>query len=205
MIIKQATFLISNTDFKKCPSPDKPEYAFIGRSNVGKSSLINMLTGSNNLAKVSGKPGKTRLINHFLINKEWYLVDLPGYGWAKISKSEREKWNIMVKDYLLKRENLQCIFVLIDSRIDPQEIDIEFIEWLGLNQVPFVLIFTKTDKQTQSKVQKTLAQFKNTLKEKWEELPEIFLTSSETKIGRDAILSFIDNVNKNYKEEQPQQ
>lgn len=205
MIIKQATFLISNTDFKKCPSPDKPEYAFIGRSNVGKSSLINMLTGSNNLAKVSAKPGKTRLINHFLINKEWYLVDLPGYGWAKISKSEREKWNIMVKDYLLKRENLQCIFVLIDSRIDPQEIDIEFIEWLGLNQVPFVLIFTKTDKQTQSKVQKTLAQFKNTLKEKWEELPEIFLTSSETKIGRDAILSFIDNVNKNYKEEQPQQ
>lgn len=205
MIIKQATFLISNTDFKKCPSPDKPEYAFIGRSNVGKSSLINMLTGSNNLAKVSAKPGKTRLINHFLINKEWYLVDLPGYGWAKISKSEREKWNIMVKDYLLKRENLQCVFVLIDSRIEPQEIDIQFVEWLGMNQVPFVLIFTKIDKQNQSKVQKTLAQFKNALKEKWEELPEIFLTSSETKVGREAILGFIDNVNKNYKEEQPQQ
>ncbi|HEX8546329.1 MAG TPA: ribosome biogenesis GTP-binding protein YihA/YsxC, partial [Cytophagaceae bacterium] len=148
MQVTQATFIASNTEYTKCPVPDKPEYAFIGRSNVGKSSLINSITGYGKLAKVSAKPGKTRLLNHFLINNQWYLVDLPGYGWAKASKTEKDKWNKMIRDYFNHRENLQCVFVLVDSRIEPQQIDLDFMKWLGENQIPFCIVFTKCDKQT---------------------------------------------------------
>ena len=159
MIIKSATFMQSVTDWRKCPSPDLPEYAFIGRSNVGKSSLINMLVNNKNLAKTSSKPGKTQTINHFLINKNWYLVDLPGYGYASISKAMREKWQKMINDYLMKRENLQLVFVLIDSRLEPQKIDLEFIRNLGEKQIPFSLIFTKTDKISAAKVQSHVQKF----------------------------------------------
>ena len=198
MIISQAQFLQSNTDYKSCPAPDKPEYAFIGRSNVGKSSLINMLTNHSKLAKVSAKPGKTRLINHFLINNLWYLVDLPGIGYAKISKSEKATWNIMTQEYLKNRENLMCVFMLIDSRLEPQKIDLDFIGWLGNNNIPIALVFTKTDKQTVNKTQINIDNFHNALLEFWEELPQYFITSSITYQGKDDILSFIDNINKDY-------
>ncbi|MEO9805840.1 MAG: ribosome biogenesis GTP-binding protein YihA/YsxC [Reichenbachiella sp.] len=195
MKIKSSEFVISNTDYTLCPTPDKPEYAFIGRSNVGKSSLINMLTNKNKLAKTSGKPGKTQLINHFLINKSWFLVDLPGYGWAQVSKEMKEKWDRMTKNYLGQRENLHNVFVLIDSRIPPQKIDIEFLNWLGQYQIPFSIIFTKADKPKNSKIQSNIAAFKNELKQFWEEIPPTFVTSSAQKIGQAEILDYIGQIN----------
>ena len=195
MIIKEATFISSNTSVSQCPATDLPEYAFIGRSNVGKSSLINMLTNHSKLAKTSSFPGKTQLINHFKINDNWYLVDLPGYGWAKVSKESREKWLKMIKAYLQQRQNLACVFLLIDSRHEPQDSDLEFIGLLGSLQIPFVLVFTKTDKQSDIKTQKNLEAYKQKLLETWEELPQIFITSASEKKGRDEILNFIDQVN----------
>ena len=195
MKIKSAEFVISNTDYTKCPKPDKPEYAFIGRSNVGKSSLINMLTGRSKLAKTSGKPGKTQLINHFLINDSWFLVDLPGYGWAQVSKTLKEKWDKMIREYLIHRENLYNVFVLVDSRIPPQKIDIEFIQWMGEREIPFSIIFTKADKRNSPKTQATVASFKKILKNTWEEIPPIFVTSSVSKTGQKEILSFISDIN----------
>lgn len=196
MIIQSAKFIISNTDVKSCPKADMPEYAFIGRSNVGKSSLINMLSGRKKLAKISGAPGKTQLINHFLINKSWYLVDLPGYGFAKRSKSEREKWGEMIHKYLIKRKNLLCTFILIDSRHEPQKSDIDFIEWLGVNQLPFVIVFTKTDKLKKNQLQQNIDNYKNFLLQKWEELPQMFITSATLTLGKSDILRFIENTNK---------
>lgn len=198
MIIKSAVFLQSVTDWRKCPTANLPEYAFIGRSNVGKSSLINMLVNNKKLAKTSSKPGKTQTINHFLINKNWYLVDLPGYGYASISKSMREKWQKMISDYLVKRENLQVIFVLIDSRLEPQKIDLEFISNLGAAGIPFALIFTKTDKISTSKVQSNVQKFYNKLAEEWEEMPYRMLSSSETGKGREDILNYIEQINTQY-------
>lgn len=198
MIIKSAEFLQSVTDWRKCPSANLPEYAFIGRSNVGKSSLINMLVNNKKLAKTSSKPGKTQTINHFLINKNWYLVDLPGYGYASISKAMREKWQKMISDYLIKRENLQVIFVLIDSRLEPQKIDLEFISNLGAAGIPFALIFTKTDKISTSKVQSNVQKFYNKLAEEWEEMPYRMLSSSETGKGREDILNYIEQINTQY-------
>ena len=195
MEIKDARFIISNTDVEKCPSPDKPEYAFIGRSNVGKSSLINMLTNRKALAKISGKPGKTRLINHFLINNEWYLVDLPGYGYAKTGKHEREKWEKFVSRYLLKRENLYCLFVLVDSRHKPMDIDLEFMEWIGINEIPFCIVFTKIDKLKAGELEKNLEIYKEKFLEKWEYMPPSFTTSVATRQGRDEILKYIKSIN----------
>ena len=198
MIIKSAQFMQSVTDWKKCPEAHLPEYAFIGRSNVGKSSLINMLVRNSKLAKTSSKPGKTQTINHFLINKNWYLVDLPGYGYASISKTMREKWTKMIRDYLLLRENLQVVFVLVDSRLDPQKIDLDFINSLGEDGVPFAIIFTKTDKLSANKVQGNVQRFKNKLAESWEEMPYMMLSSAETGKGRDEILNFIEQINEQY-------
>jgi len=193
MKITSATFLISNTDYKKCPQDDVPDFAFIGRSNVGKSSLINMLCNHKNLAKTSSKPGKTQLINHFSINdKQWYLVDLPGYGYARTSKTNREQWEGMIVNYLCERENLYCIFVLIDSRLEPQKIDLEFIDWLGEQGLPFVLAFTKTDKISPVQVDKNIAAFKRELSKSWDEIPPIFKTSANEKKGKDEILEFIE-------------
>lgn len=198
MRIKQAEFVISNTDIKKCPKADIPEYAFIGRSNVGKSSLINMLTERKSLAKVSAKPGKTQLINHFLINKLWYLVDLPGYGYAGVSKTKRYEFSQFIKKYLLKRENLMCLFVLLDSRLKPQAIDLEFMQWLGENGIPFVICFTKQDKLSKKESAENLKQYKTELLKNWEELPQLFLSSATKKTGQEDILEFIDQTNKLY-------
>lgn len=195
-MIKQARFLISNTDVKKCPPPDKPEYAFIGRSNVGKSSLINMLVGQKNLAKVSARPGKTQLINHFVIDEAWYLVDLPGYGYAKTANTVKNKFQKLISEYILKRENLYCLFVLIDIRHEPQKIDLEFLSWLGENQIPFALIFTKADKLGKVSAQKNIADYNAELKKYWEELPPFLVSSSLEGIGREEIIDFIDQVNK---------
>lgn len=186
---------MSNTRVEQCPEPNKPEYAFIGRSNVGKSSLINMLTEQKGLAKTSAQPGKTQLINHFLINNSWYLVDLPGYGYAKVSKGAREDWRKMINYYFQKRENLSCVFVLIDSRHEPLKADLDFINYLGELGVPFVLVFTKADKQSSVKTDSTIAAYKRKLRENWEELPRIFVTSSEKRLGREELLTFIDEVN----------
>lgn len=194
MIISSAEFVKSSQELNQCPQPDMPEFAFIGRSNVGKSSLINMLVDKKDLAKTSSQPGKTQLINHFLINEEWYLVDLPGYGYAKTSMENRKKWRRMIEDYLLKRVNLLTVFVLVDSRLEPQKIDLEFINFLGENQVPITLIFTKTDKQSAKKTEESLERFKESLSEYWEELPEIILTSSEKRVGRDEVLETIENI-----------
>ncbi|WP_187263243.1 ribosome biogenesis GTP-binding protein YihA/YsxC [Pontibacter beigongshangensis] len=202
MVIKEAKFLMSNTRVELCPAPDKPEYAFIGRSNVGKSSLINMLTNQSKLAKTSASPGKTQLINHFLINNEWYLVDLPGYGYAKVSKTSRESWRKMINFYFQQRENLTCVFVLIDSRHEPLKPDLEFINQLGTIGVPFVLVFTKADKQSNTKTDVNIAAFTRKLKETWDELPQIFRTSSTAKTGRDEILNFIQEVNLQLKQNQ---
>lgn len=196
-IVKNAKFIISNTDIKKCPQDGKPEYAFIGRSNVGKSSLINMLTNQRKLAMTSATPGKTLLINHFLINNEWYLVDLPGYGYAKRSKSQTEQLEHIISSYVLDRQQLTLLFVLIDSRHAPQKIDLEFIQWLGENGVPFSIIFTKADKLTKTALAGNIAAYKNRLLEEWEELPQIFITSSETAHGREEVLEYINQVNKN--------
>ena len=199
MKISSAVFSISSPDYRKCPKDGRPEYAFIGRSNVGKSSLINMLTGVKGLAKTSGRPGKTQLINHFLINDEWYLVDLPGYGYARTSKTSREKWGAMMREYFLHREELTNVFVLIDSRIPPQRIDLEFINFLGENGVPLSLVFTKADKESQREVQANMKAMKKALLEVWEELPEVFLTSSLTGMGRDAVLDNIESINETLK------
>lgn len=199
MIIKSAEYLISNAEWDKCPKPVLPEYAFIGRSNVGKSSLINMLANNEKLAKTSGTPGKTQLINHFLINQAWYLVDLPGYGFAKVSQSARRRWEQMIENYLRKRENLVNVFVLIDSRHTPQKLDLEFIDQLGEWQVPFNLVFTKADKSTQVETSRNVKAFLNRLKENWEFLPAHFITSTVKKTGRDAILSFIDEMNAQFR------
>lgn len=195
MQVKYAEFIISNTDIKKCPTPNLPEYAFIGRSNVGKSSLINMLTERKSLAKVSGRPGKTQLINHFLINKNWYLVDLPGYGYAGVSKTKRLEFSQFIKKYLLKRENLMCLCVLLDSRLKPQSIDIEFMQWLGENNIPFVICFTKQDKLSKTESTKNLAHYKKEMLKSWEELPTIFLSSSVNKNGKDELLEFVEKTN----------
>ena len=195
-MIKQARFLTSNTDVRKCPPPDRPEYAFIGRSNVGKSSLINMLVDQKNLAKVSVKPGKTQLINHFMIDESWYLVDLPGYGYAKVSLGVKDKFQKLISRYILERENLYCLFVLIDVRHEPQKIDIEFITWLGENHVPFAIVFTKADKLGKVSVAKNVGAYSQELKKLWEELPPILVSSSLDGTGREEIISFILNVNK---------
>lgn len=201
MKIRKATFVISNSDYRKCPDSSLPEYAFIGRSNVGKSSLINMLTGVKGLAKTSSQPGKTQLINHFLINDEWHLVDLPGYGYARTSKSNRGTWEKMISNYMLHREQLTNVFVLVDSRIPPQAIDLEFINFLGANGIPLSIIFTKTDKQKQREIAATVNNYKAILSKTWEEPPVMFLTSSATGYGRDHVLDFIDTINENLKSE----
>ncbi len=195
MKIKSAVFAISNTEHKKCPTGDLPEYAFIGRSNVGKSSLINMLTEQKKLAKTSGRPGKTQLINHFLINEEWYIVDLPGYGYAKVSKSSREKFEKFISEYLTQREQLLNVFVLLDSRLDPQQIDLEFMNWCGEKQIPFAMVFTKIDKLSSSALQKNMAKYKKEMQKYWEELPPVFTTSSESGFGREKILNYIEQIN----------
>ena len=197
MRIKTAKFVISNTNVSKCPVENLPEYAFIGRSNVGKSSLINMLTGNKNLAKTSGSPGKTQLINHFIINDNWFLVDLPGYGYAKISKDKRKTFQKIIKDYFLTREQLICSFVLIDSRHEPQKIDLDFMEFLGEKGIPFCIIFTKTDKLRKNIIIKNMANYKNILLKTWEEVPPSFITSAIDKTGKDQILEFINNINTN--------
>ena len=196
MIIKSAEFVISNTDVKKCPASTLPEYAFIGRSNVWKSSLINMLTQRKGLAMTSQKPGKTQLINHFLINNEWHLVDLPGYGFARVGQSNRERLKSIIEDYILEREQLTNLFILLDCRHEPQKIDLEFIEWAGENGVPFALVFTKADKLSKGKLASNIEAYKQTLLESWEELPPIFITSSEAKEGRDELLNYIEDINK---------
>jgi GTP-binding protein len=196
MEIKEARFLISNTNLDKCPAPNKPEYGFIGRSNVGKSSLINMLTNRKSLAKISVKPGKTRLINHFLINEEWYLVDLPGYGYAKIGKLERKKWEKLVRKYILVRGNLYCLFVLIDSRHEPQPGDLEFMEWLGMSQVPFAIIFTKTDKLKPGELEKNIKNYEAKMLETWEFMPSYFTSSVSTGEGKKEILNYIQEINR---------
>ena len=201
MEIKSAEFTISSSRADMCPKSDIPEYAFIGRSNVGKSSLINMLTKKPKLAMTSSTPGKTLLINHFLINKEWFLVDLPGYGFALRGKKMMEKIKNLIEYYVLEREQLTCLFVLIDSRHEPQKIDLEFIEWLGENGVPFAIIFTKADKQTVGKTRQNVNNYLNKLKEQWEELPPHFVSSSENGTGRQEILDYIDSINKELKGE----
>ncbi len=196
MEITSADFVISNTQPSKCPQDGLPEYAFIGRSNVGKSSLINMLTKRSKLAMTSSTPGKTLLINHFIINKQWYLVDLPGYGYAQRSKKQQEKITKVIEDYVLEREQMTCLFVLIDIRLEPQKIDLEFIEWLGENGIPFAIVFTKADKLTTQKIKVNVDGYLNKLHESWEELPPHFITSSEKATGRNELLDYIDEINK---------
>ena len=196
MEIKNAEFSLSAPTVTMCPKDTKPEYAFIGRSNVGKSSLINMLCNNKKLAKTSATPGKTLLINHFIINKEWYLVDLPGYGYAKRSKTEIKKLDQMIRGYILQREQLVNVFVLVDIRLEPQKIDLEFINWLGESSVPFSIVFTKADKLNVNKVNASVAQYQKTLSETWEEMPKMFITSSEKKTGRDEVLGYIEEINK---------
>jgi len=195
MKVNTAEFVMSNQDITKCPIPQIPEYAFIGRSNVGKSSLINMLANVKNLAKTSGKPGKTRLINHFIMNKSWYLVDLPGYGFAKASKTHRNKYEKFINEYMLKRENLMNVFLLIDSRHPPQHIDIDFMDWLGTSQIPFSIVFTKLDKLNRSQQGSFFAAYEAEMLKTWEEMPPHFITSSETKHGRDELLAYIEEIN----------
>jgi len=194
--IKKAEFVISNIDIDLCPKDGKPEYAFIGRSNVGKSSLINMVTDHKKLAKTSGRPGKTQLINHFIINEEWYIVDLPGYGYAKASKTSRAQWEKFISDYLTKREELVNVFVLIDSRLEPQKIDMEFMNWCGEKQIPFSMVFTKIDKLSSTALQKNLAKYKKEMLKTWAELPPVFSSSATSKFGREKILNYIENINK---------
>lgn len=196
MIINTARFVVSNSDYTRCPAEARHEYAFIGRSNVGKSSLINMLTGKKGLAMTSATPGKTMLINHFLVNDKWYIVDLPGYGYARRSKADRDRLEGIIKNYILGREQMTNLFVLIDSRHEPQKIDLEFMEWLGENGVPFSIVFTKLDKQSATAGDRKIAEYCTRLLETWEELPPIFRTSSEDGRGRDAILNYIEEMNR---------
>src|SRR5471030_3295089 len=198
MIIKSAEFICSNTQISKLPPPVKAEYAFIGRSNVGKSSLINMLTGKKVLAKTSQTPGKTQLINHFLINDTWYIVDLPGYGYARASKSKKADWNKFIHTYLDKRESLQCVMVLIDSRLEPQKIDLEFCKWLGEKGLSFVIVFTKADKQSSVKTDQNVALFKKALLSWFDAFPPYFVTSAETRVGQNEVLNFIGAINNNF-------
>lgn len=202
MKITKAEFISSYADVQKCPAPDKPEFAFIGRSNVGKSSLINMLTQTKDLAKTSAKPGKTQTINHFLINETWYLVDLPGYGYASVSKTLREGFGQMIEDYVQKRENLSCIFVLVDSRLEPQKSDLSFINWVGSKGVPLAIVFTKVDKLKLNELQRNVQQFKKAVLADWEELPPMLITSSEKRTGRDELLDFINDALKVYKQQE---
>ena len=195
MIIKDARFICSNTKFDKLPKDNMPEYAFIGRSNVGKSSLINALVQRKGLAKTSSTPGKTIAINHFVINNAWYLVDLPGYGYAQRSKKSREEWRVMLANYISRRRNLICTFVLVDSRIEPQNSDIGFMEWLGENQVPFCIVFTKADKLSKAELDRNVEAYKKRLLEDWEELPNVFITSAENKQGREELLDYIEQQN----------
>lgn len=199
MKIKDSKFVKSSSSIDQCPPPIKPEFAFIGRSNVGKSSLINMLTGRKQLAKTSSKPGKTQLINHFDIDENWCLVDLPGYGWSKVSKQLKADWGVMIEEYLIKRENLACLFVLIDSRLDPQNIDYEFITWLGEKEIPFVMVFTKTDKQSKNKFQSIKAKHLKQLKNNWEEEPLMFESSAIDQSGKKEILEFAHEIISNFK------
>ena len=196
MEIKSAEFVISNTNVKKCPAGNLPEYAFIGRSNVGKSSLINMLTGKKGLAMTSQKPGKTMLINHFLINKNWYIVDLPGYGYARRGQKGKDQIRTIIEDYILEREQMTNLFVLIDSRLEPQKIDLEFMEWLGENGIPFAIIFTKADKLKGGRLKMNINSYLRELRKQWEELPPYFISSSEDRTGRKEILDYIENINK---------
>jgi ribosome biogenesis GTP-binding protein ysxC len=195
MVIKSAEFVISNSRVEKCPTTGLPEYAFIGRSNVGKSSLINMLTARKGLAMTSQKPGKTQLINHFIINDAWYLVDLPGYGYARLGKDSRDSLRRMIEDYVLERKELVLLFVLLDCRHEPQKIDLEFIQWLGEEGVPFALVFTKADKLSKGRLAANVEAYKAKLHEEWEELPPIFVTSSEERMGRDELLGYIKEIN----------
>lgn len=194
MLIKEAVFIVSNTEIKNCPTDKKPEFAFIGRSNVGKSSLINMLTAKKGLAKTSGTPGKTQLINHFLINDQWYIVDLPGYGYARASKSMRSKWEKFIADYLTKRETLMNIFVLLDARLEPQKIDLEFMNWCGQKGLPFSMVFTKIDKLSSSVLQKNLAKYKKEMLKFWEEMPPVFTSSSTSGFGREQLLNYVEAI-----------
>jgi GTP-binding protein len=202
MEIKDASYVISSAEHTQCPKPDKPEYAFIGRSNVGKSSLLNMITNKKNLAKTSSTPGKTQLINHFEVisngNFKWNMVDLPGYGYAKSSQSSRRRWEQMIEGYIRKRENLVCLFVLIDSRHEPQKIDLEFIDQLGKWEIPFVIVFTKSDKNKPGATQRNVNSFIRALLERWEEPPPFFVTSATTKEGREALLDYIEELNRGY-------
>lgn len=191
MKIDTISFETSSQSISQCPLPNKPEFAFIGRSNVGKSSLINMLANKKGLAKVSSVPGKTQLINHFIVNKEWYLVDLPGYGWARVSVKIKEKWEKDINNYLIHRENLHCVFVLVDSRLEPQNIDINFMQWLAENDIPFVVIFTKADKMSNNQLKSSIAQYKRIMKNVWEVMPKFILTSSESKLGKEDVLECI--------------
>jgi ribosome biogenesis GTP-binding protein ysxC len=199
MEIKQAAFVVSNTQVAKCPTHKLPEYAFIGRSNVGKSSLINMLTNHKGLAKTSSKPGKTQLINHFLINKEWYLVDLPGYGYAKVSKQSKKTFQQFITDYFKKRRELVNAFVLVDIRHEPQKIDLEFMQWLGENAIPFAIVFTKADKLTEKQIQEHVTSYREILLQQWEEMPPYFITSSENRLGKEDLLSYIETINQSLK------
>ena len=197
MKIKSADFVISNTDVSKCPKEPLPEYAFIGRSNVGKSSLINMLTGKNKLAKTSGKPGKTQLINHFRINENWFLVDLPGYGYAQVSKSKRQVFRKFIQEYFLKRRQLVCTFVLVDCRLEPQKIDLEFMQFLGENEIPFCIVFTKSDKVKASQLNRNISNYNSAmLHSDWESMPQYFVTSATDKTGQSELLGFIDEINR---------
>lgn len=198
--IKDVNFVMSNSDVRKCPNPDRPEYAFIGRSNVGKSSLINMLMQRKKLAKTSSTPGKTQLINHYIVNDEWYLVDLPGYGYAKMPVKEKEKLEKMISNYILERKNLVNVFVLIDSRHKPQQIDLEFMEWLGESGIPFTMVFTKSDKLKPDQADKNLSAYAEQMLETWEELPMQYLTSSEKGTGRDELLGYIQALNTDFKQ-----
>lgn len=196
MEIRKAEFVMSSPGVEKCPAPDRHEYAFIGRSNVGKSSLINMLTGQSHLAKTAATPGKTRLINHYLINEDWYMVDLPGYGYARTARSTRGQFEKLIRDYILKRENLICLFVLVDSRHQPLKIDLEFMEWLGENGVPFVMIFTKADKLTTTERVKCIDDYHRVMLDTWETTPLAFITSAEKRLGREEVLDYIDELNR---------
>jgi len=200
MQIKSAEFILSSCSNEKCPRTSCPEYAFIGRSNVGKSSLINMLVDKKNLAKTSSTPGKTQMINHFFINEGWYIADLPGYGYAKASKDQRSKWDKVSRGYLHKRQNLLTTFVLVDSRLVPQQIDIDFMEWMGEKEIPFIVVFTKTDKLNHSEISQNIEHYKTIMKDFWEELPRFILTSAENKAGKEEILDFIEKTNKEYEE-----
>ena len=198
MKIKTAEFLVSNTEVGKCPDSSLPEYAFIGRSNVGKSSLINMLTERKSLAKTSGRPGKTQLINHFLINKNWHLVDLPGYGYARVSKSAKKTFQKFITAYFEQRKQMICAFVLIDSRHEPQAIDLEFMKWMGERAIPFYIIFTKADKLRPKALERNFEIYKNKMLETWDEMPEFFITSAESDLGRDKVLNLIESINEQF-------